>query len=217
MRRDLRLALWMMILSLAIAACSAGPVLHTVGPLPDGSYIKCPEFGPGSHDDAALEALLPDAVAGRNLLKWSSAGWCLVHGAYPTEEAFKRALGGIAEAGVDAADLRIALAGRSDTERDPPYFVYAMHQPADEQAYAIAFVILIASGLDAVDPFGFASDESWETRTVSGKEVQLGATELIAQSEHERGRPYVYTTDTVLFAIVTDDEAWAAEALEGLP
>jgi hypothetical protein len=217
MRGVPRLALLAMGIAFGVSACSAGPALHTVGPLPNGSFIECSEFGPPSHDDAALEALLPDAVNGRDLTKWSSAGWCLVQGAYSTNAAFARASAAIDDAGVDVADLRLALAGRSDTERDPPYFVYVMYEPSDQDAYGIAFLILVAAGLGAADPATFADDPSWETQTVGGKEVQVGAQKLIEQSEHLRGRPYVYETSGHLFAVIADDAAWAADALRHLP
>lgn len=217
MRAVPRLAMLAMGLALGVSACATKPALRTVGPLPNGSFTECSEFGPPSHDDAALEALLPDSVKGRDLTKWSSTGWCLVQGAYSTQAAFARASAAIDEAGLNVADLRLALAGRSDTERDPPYFVYVMYEPSDQEAYGVAFLILVAAGLSAADPATFADDPSWATQTVGGKEVQVGAQQLVEQSEHLRGRPYVYETNGHLFAVVADDAAWAADALQHLP
>ena len=36
------------------------------------------------------------------------------------------------------------------------------------------------------------------------------------QSEHARGRPYVWNSPSVHFLIATDDEAWDAEVLRAL-
>ncbi len=39
----------------------------------------------------------------------------------------------------------------------------------------------------------------------------------VVQDEHLRGAPYLYETDAYLFVILTEDPAWAEEALGKLP
>jgi hypothetical protein len=46
--------------------------------------------------------------------------------------------------------------------------------------------------------------------------VLVGETVAMDQTEHTRGRPYVWNSPTVLYLIVTDDEAWASEVLRAL-
>ena len=57
----------------------------------------------------------------------------------------------------------------------------------------------------------------FEARTIGGKEVFVGSPAMLRQSEHQRGTPYLYQTDDTMFLIITDDEAWAREALAALP
>jgi hypothetical protein len=58
-----------------------------------------------------------------------------------------------------------------------------------------------------------------EDREIGGKEVAVGPLDVIRQTEHQRGRPYLYgsTALDVSFIVITDDEAWAEEAIRALP
>jgi hypothetical protein len=40
---------------------------------------------------------------------------------------------------------------------------------------------------------------------------------MVDQTEHLRGWPHVYDSGTVHFRVVTDEEAWAADAIRQLP
>jgi len=202
-----------------MAGCAAGPTQietprHSVGPLPNGTYTSCVDATTRPHDDPELEALLPATVAGRRLSSWSVSGWCLVEVEYPGNR-FARAASGISDAGIDVDELRMAITGRTDVE-DPPYFVWAVHKPSSQDAQAVAF-ILLSGAMGALDPGQFATDPSWEGATIGGKQVGVGSAQLIDQTEHQRGKPYIYETDTELFALIADDEDWAAEALRQLP
>ena len=40
---------------------------------------------------------------------------------------------------------------------------------------------------------------------------------MLLQSEDQRGTPYLYQNDEAMFIVIADDEAWAEEAIGGLP
>jgi hypothetical protein len=74
----------------------------------------------------------------------------------------------------------------------------------------------------ALEVTGFTRDtDEWITddREIGGKLVAVGPPDLIRQTAHQRGRPYLYgsTALGVSFIVVTDDEAWAEEAIRALP
>lgn len=198
---------------LLVVGCTGAATEHSVGPLPNGSFASCPDEGVLQHADPELEALLPKTVNGRELTIWSVSGWCWVDMAYPSDAAFARAASGIDEEGVRAGDLAMAVAGRSDTQQDPPYFVFAV-RGSDQNTNAVAIVLLFG-GLGA-DPAELAADANWEAKVVGGKDVQVGAETLVEQSEHQKGRPYVYETDDYLYVVLSDREEWAADALHQL-
>ena len=52
---------------------------------------------------------------------------------------------------------------------------------------------------------------------MAGKEVYVGATDMLEQTDHQHGKPYLYQTDATMFVVITDDAAWAEEAFEQLP
>ncbi len=58
---------------------------------------------------------------------------------------------------------------------------------------------------------------AYQEETISGKQIFVGETAMVSQTEHSRGRPYLYQTDDQVFVVITDDRAWAEEALEQLP
>jgi len=101
----------------------------------------------------------------------------------------------------------MAIGGRTDVGVDPPYFVFAFRL-ADRPA-ADEF------------PTGFWVDNpdtgKWTKRTVSGRTVLAGEPAMVDQTEHLRGWPHVYDSGTVHFRVVTDEEAWAADAIRQLP
>jgi hypothetical protein len=55
------------------------------------------------------------------------------------------------------------------------------------------------------------------TRTIAGKTVHVGSADMVEQVDHQRGIPYLYQGDGYVFLVLTDDPAWAEEALAALP
>jgi hypothetical protein len=55
------------------------------------------------------------------------------------------------------------------------------------------------------------------TRTIAGKTVHAGSADMVEQNNHQRGIPYLYQGDGYMFLVLTDDPAWAEEALAALP
>jgi len=167
-----------------------------------------------SHQAPEVEELLPEEVAGRQLSRWSVVGRCWLEMSINDDAAIESLLAGVV--GLDLDHLRYAVAGRSDTTRDPPYFVFAAARPeSPDEADLAAFLILGAAGFD--DPLSAMALDGFEPRTIDGKTVFVGSSSMLTQSEHQRGNPYLYQTDEYLFALITDDESWALEALLRLP
>ncbi|MDH4112503.1 MAG: hypothetical protein OEV60_07455 [Actinomycetota bacterium] len=164
------------------------------------------------HEAEDVESLLPNKIAGRWLDTWSVRGESVLDlwGYSAGEIADVREQ--LAALGVDVDDVAQGTAGRSDLA-DPPYFVHAFRIPAAARDLL---------GGRAIAAAGFTRDtDAWdlEDREIGGKEVAVGPLDLIHQTEHERGRPYLYgsTALDVSFIVITDDEAWAEEAIRALP
>jgi hypothetical protein len=47
--------------------------------------------------------------------------------------------------------------------------------------------------------------------------IGVSASDLLTQSEHQRGVPYLVTSSECLFIVITDDPAWASAAIAQLP
>ncbi len=122
----------------------------------------------------------------------------------------------VEELAVDVDDLRVAVAGRSDTETDPPYFVYVLFLPDDRDAYDAAVFLLLGMIVGPENVQAYV-EEDYETVTLGGKQVMVGSMDLIPQNEHQRGRTYEYVSGAFTYLVITDDEAWAADALRQLP
>jgi hypothetical protein len=190
-------------------AIAAAMIISSQG----GGRGPTPESVVGSHDAPELEALLPRSAAGRPLVTWSVRGEAVLRPwglSAPEIDATRQQL---ASMGVRLDDLVQATAGRSDVQHDPPYFVLAFRIPADARDLLGGYAIASA---------GFARDTGdWqlEDRVVGGKTVEVGPPDLLVQSEHQRGRPYLYgsTALDTSFIVITDDEAWAEEAIRQLP
>jgi hypothetical protein len=172
---------------------------------------------PGSdgftHEAPELEALLPSMVDGRQLTVWSVVGhtW-LATGSSDDVAAFETAY---LDAGHDLDHLRFAIAGRSDTSTDPPYFVFATWQPADDEEADVALALLARSA--GIDPNQLYDGTLWRDMSIGGQAVLVGTEGMIEQTEHVRGQPYVYETAEYVFIVVTDDEGWAEDAISQLP
>jgi hypothetical protein len=183
---------------------------------PPPSFPTCLDDPTELHQAPELEAQLPEAVAGRELARWSIAGRCaldLIFGEVP---------GGVdgllagSDTPIDLAHINYAVAGRSDTAKDPPYFANAASRPIDENEIDLNLALLLGGGGFDDLSVGFEL-KGFDKRTIGGKEVFVGTAAMLTQNQHQRGRPYLYQTDDTMFLIITDDEAWAREALAALP
>ena len=127
---------------------------------------------------------------------------CVNGGTATDVAAFATAL---AAEGLSLDDVSLAVAGRSDVQHDPPHLILAYRltgHPGNDWPPTI--------GVDHPDAAAFQEAD------IEGKHVLVGKTAGVDQSEHARGRPYVWNSPNVHYLIVTDDEAWAAEALRSL-
>jgi hypothetical protein len=210
--RQRRLPLGTTIVGLAALGCLAVAVLWLVG---SGGANTLFPAGPvaTSHDAPDVEELLPASVAGRPLATWSVRGEATLRLWGMTADEIRRTAETLAASGVDLEDVVQATAGRSDVGADPPYFVLAFRIPEASRDLL---------GGRAIFASGFTRDtDQWqlEDRIVGGKSVSVGPMDLLVQNDHQRGRPYLYgsTALNTSFIVITDDEAWAAEAISKLP
>jgi hypothetical protein len=161
---------------------------------------------PPPHDASDLEKLLPTRIAGRPLEIWSVHGERMItciSGGTPADVADLDAA--LASEGLGLDDISVVIAGRADVANDPPYFIFAyqlLGRPGSE--------FPSTTGVDFPDAAAFHEAD------IEGKYVLVGETAGMDQSEHARGRPYVWNGPTIHYLIVTDDERWAAEALRSL-
>ena len=187
----------------ALPSQAAGPT-PTRTPLPSSSSrSSCLQV---PHEAPEVEQLLPAKIAGKPLTTWSYHGenWltCLGTGTAADIAAFDAEL---AAQGLSLKDISVATGGRSDTASDPPYLIHAYMMAGQPGSYwPPTFAV------DHPDAAGFR-----ET-VIEGKTVLVGDTAAVEQTEHQRGRPYIWNSPTVHYVIITDDEAWAAEALRSL-
>jgi hypothetical protein len=174
------------------------------------------------HQVPDLEALLPATVAGRSLARWSVRGRCWLEGAVSLPENELDGLVSEFETADDPgpialANLTYGAAGREDTRADPPYFVFGAGRPKDDDEVSLALFLLLG-GAAFDDPAILTGDLTrFESDTIGGKEVYVGSADMIDQTEHQRGRPFLYQTDDFMFVVITDDDAWAADAIGQLP
>ena len=162
------------------------------------------------HGAPALEELLPASVAGHPLSRFSWAG----------PDWIREMLG----ADVDAvlAEFATPESGPIDPSHlaaaaglDPPYVVYAATRPlaVSEQDLA-TFLLLLGAGYK--DPVRIDLS-MYAPRTMAGRVVFVGSESMVNQDERHRGKPYLYQTDTTMFIVLTDDDAWAEDAISQLP
>jgi hypothetical protein len=150
--------------------------------------------------------MMPTSVAGEQLVAWSYRGadyFTDVAGLSQADVADARAA--LAQGGLDLDQMGFAMDGRASTD-DDPYFVVA---------------ISLGSGQASQVPLGMFIDYAdagvFTPELVGGKRVDVGVTAMFDQTEHLRGLPYVYSAGTVRYIVVTDDPAWAEDALRQLP
>jgi len=187
------------------SSSAAEASLTPVASGPDASVADSPCL-PHPHVVREFEREMPEQIAGRPLEIWSVDGellvLCFQQGSETDVKNFDAEL---ATEGLTLGDLSMVIAGRSDHEADPPYFIFAYRLSGHRGDEWPA-----TTGLDHPDEAAFGEAD------VGGKQVLVGELAAVEQSESARGRPYVWNSPTAHYLIVTDDEAWAAEALESI-
>ena len=214
------------VMTIVIAACGSGavgPSISTSSPAPSPtsrgpSEPPCPDMEAGfPHQAPELEAVLPATVSGRQLLKWSLRGRCWLQMAISDparRDAFVKEFTSATNPNpVDDSRLVYAIAGRSAPDH-PPYFVFAALSAENEEEFQLVTSLMIA-GAGATDAAW--TGDAYQSKTLAGKEVAVGSEAMLRQDSHRRGRPYVYETHEYVFLLITDDDAWATDALRQLP
>jgi hypothetical protein len=188
-------------------------------PASSATAASCTDGGPLPHQAPDLEAVLPAQVGGRSLARWSLRGRCWLEETAGKENVdsvigeFDKMPGG---GQIDVSNLKYGIAGRADTKRDPPFFVFGAGRPRDEREISLALYLMLGGA--AFHNVAEATDLSrYRMQAIGGKRVAVGTEAMLDQNEHQRGRPYLYQTDDYMFLIITDDDAWAADALRQLP
>lgn len=186
-----------LLLLVLVAACGGAP---TDPPVVD------------SHDAPEVEALLPETVAGRRLLIWSVRGDAALRLWGLSAEEQARVGDQLTAMGAALDDVVQATAGRGAPD-DPPYFVLAYRIPAEARD--------LLGGL-AIASAGFTREtDDWQMEDlfIGGKTVAVGPPDLLVQSEHRRGRPYLLGSEAlgIAFIVIADDESWAEDAIRQLP
>ena len=207
--------------SLGAWALLLAPAL-AVGVALGSATSACPVSGAGTfpHQAVEIEATLPATVAGRALTRWSVRGRCWLEllvanpaDIDPFAAQFKTASN---PNPVDDERLVWGVAGRSDLSVDPPFFVYAAVRPEDGAEITMAMDLLFA-GAGYRDIAGAGDLSKYQSQTIAGRQVYVGTTGMLDQDVHQRGRPYLYQSDQYMFVVITDDDAWAKDAIRQLP
>jgi hypothetical protein len=157
------------------------------------------------HEAADLEALLPAEVRGRATERWSVIGRDYFAYVGADTATIDAAESDLAAAGLSIDDVAFAVDGRS-SESDPPYFIFALRFTGVD-----ASTLATDAALDHPQAGKFTTD------SLGGKTVRRGTIAMIDQTGHVRGLPYLYDSGDVRYIVVTDDPAWAADALRQLP
>jgi hypothetical protein len=199
------------VFGLVLSSCaSAGLATAT----PEATALRSAEptrslpekFSTDVHDAPELERLLPAAVAGRPLYRWSVLGTQFFGDVIGmTDDQLTALESDLAIDGLVLDDFSYAVAGRELLE-DPPYFVTVIRVRD-----VLAKELPLGFGLDYPDAGDF------EPATIAGKRVWRGVLEMLAQTDHLRGIPYVYLSGESKFTVVTEEPSWAADALRQLP
>jgi hypothetical protein len=189
-------------------------------------FHPAPAIGPGCpagglpHQDPELEAVMPAQVSGRPLYAWSVRGRCWAGSLLRDDPAAGQKLAELEriadEFGIDVENASYAFAGRADVEHDPPYAIHAVRLPFnyDERDLAMG---LFRNSIGFIESRRAVNLGLYRDEVVGGRAVRVGGEWMMEQDEHQRGRPYLVETGDYVFVIVTDDEAWAADAIAQLP
>ena len=66
-------------------------------------------------------------------------------------------------------------------------------------------------------PFAAGNLDLYDVRMIGGKTVHVGSADMVNQNDHQRGIPYLYENDDYTFLVLSEDPAWAEEAIAALP
>jgi hypothetical protein len=196
----------------ATASLAVSPTPSTAAA--SGAVTACGQAG-YTHQAAALEAVLPKKVAGRDLTVWSMVGDCWLKTLASDSTVFADLVQLAKDNGVELNDLQYGIAGRSDLAH-PPFFVYGVVRPADRNAADLAEALMIAGG-GFKDGSAVIESPDWTMTNLGDHAVLGGTSAMLKQDEHQRGTPYIVKTEHFTFLVITDDEAWAREAIGQLP
>lgn len=190
----------------ASAAASAAP-----SPSPAGSSSAAPSGGAASSrpsiaipslpsDDKELEALLPDELCGKPVIKLSLNGESFMDGA----ESFFTAT--LKQLGKSASDLAVATAAAAPGTPPICFTVAGVWRVkgADPGKMRDVFLAEAAKAAKGGDAF--------EQRTVGGKSVYVGQPAVLDDQQM-----YGYFVGDALFYVFSDSEDNAAKAIEELP
>ena len=165
------------------------------------------------HAAHALEETLPAEIAGRPLVKWSVSGaefWKAV-GRKPNASA----LAELEALGLGVGDMQLAVASRADTRRDPSSIVWGVKFGAlTGAALKAPYPSYLAMAAMRVDTH---RGEGLRERLIADRQVMVGNPEMVNQNAYHRGLPYVYMADSAIYAVIAEEEKWAAEAIRSLP
>jgi hypothetical protein len=201
---------------------------QTSAPQPAGSALPSSATTPCAflaslglpHQAPEIEAVLPATVAGRHMSRWSVRGECWLELVFNKQSDIALFLAAFTTAANpnpnDPTQLVYGVDGRSNTTTDPPYFVFAALRPQNSDEIGAA-VALLTGGALYVNPSTASDVTQYAQQTIGGKSVYVGTLAMLAQNSHQRGKPYLYETDQWLFLVITDNAAWAADAIGQLP
>ena len=185
--------------------------------------VGCVDNVTAEHQAPDLEAALPAELGGRPMARWSLQGRIVfecMSDASPEEldEFFASLETPNDPAKIDLDHIRYAVAGRSDVQADPPYIIFALDRPVDEdEIYLASLTMFQTANYLEPDPTVAGDLDRYQELTLGGKSAFMGNEDMLKQDEHQRGRPVLYQTDAYMFMVITDDLDWADEALSKLP
>ena len=186
------------VLVLLLVACSSGS--STVSVAPSTPAVSTAPSAPADlpSEDPALEALLPDEIGGESTEKLSMRGDGLVAAGSsdPTFAAFIERL--------DAQPDQVGVAYAYTLESEVQAFAYQVEGVDTDR-----LVDELQASVQAQDA---ATDVTWSEDSLGDKQVRIGQA-----AEATDASIYLYGSGDVVFIIVTDDPALAAEVATGLP
>ncbi|MDQ2854414.1 MAG: hypothetical protein M3R32_06085 [Chloroflexota bacterium] len=155
-----------------------------------------PSFGEGVV--AELEALIPDKIGDLTIQKSSAQGndYLVSSGSSPQLVKFLQDLG------VSPADVSLAIGSGSNAAASSSVFMFVVRAKGADSARLLS-AYKTASTTAGETPI------EWASSTISGKQVETGASNGATQ--------YLYAKGEVLIWMTATDPALAEQALSGLP